>query len=177
MPEVNATTDASVDVNMELDMGGVDATVPPAEVQPSGKTEPEVADIASAAGKKKGASKAAAASAGAIVASDPSPPPPPEEETEDEELDVVAPAVAASQDDMVTIMIDEVPGMSNYETVGANGVMYQIKRGVPVKVPRVVVNVLKLAVLTHDEVFKDPITGDRTTRSYNRSSIPWRIVG
>ena len=77
-------------------------------------------------------------------------------------------------EDKVRIIIDEVAGMSNYETVGVNGKMYQIKRGVPVWVPKAVVSVLECAVMTQTEIRRHPVTGERDEITRNFSAIPWR---
>ena len=77
-------------------------------------------------------------------------------------------------DERVRIIIDEVPGMSNYEFVGVNGRAYQIKRGVPVLVPIEVVYALEDAVLTQVEIRRNQITGEREEVVQNRSAIPWR---
>lgn len=45
-------------------------------------------------------------------------------------------------DDRIRIIIDREKGMSNFETVGVNGKVYQIERGVAVYVPPEVVHVL-----------------------------------
>jgi len=80
----------------------------------------------------------------------------------------------AEAEDKVRIIIDEIAGMSNYETVGVNGKMYQIKRGVPVWVPKSVVSVLECAVMTQTEIRRHPVTGERDEITRNFSAIPWR---
>ena len=77
-------------------------------------------------------------------------------------------------DDRVRIIIDQVKGMSNYETVGVNGRIYQIKRGEPVYVPQEVVNVLQDAVMTDIIITRHPITGERVEEVRHYSAIPWR---
>ena len=77
-------------------------------------------------------------------------------------------------DDRVRIIIDQVKGMSNYETVGVNGRIYQIKRGEPVYVPQEVVNVLQDAVMTDTIITRHPITGERVEEVRHFSAIPWR---
>ena len=77
-------------------------------------------------------------------------------------------------DDRVRIIIDQVKGMSNYETVGVNGRIYQIKRGEPVWVPQEVVNVLQDAVMTDTIITRHPITGERVEEVRHFSAIPWR---
>lgn len=79
-----------------------------------------------------------------------------------------------AKEERVKIIIDEVPGMSNYEVVGVNGTLYQIKRGVPVEVPMGVVYALQDAVMTQVEVRRNPITGDREEIVRHHSAIPWR---
>ena len=77
-------------------------------------------------------------------------------------------------EDRVRIIIDQVKGMSNYETVGVNGRIYQIKRGEPVWVPQEVVNVLQDAVMTDTIITRHPITGERVEEVRQFSAIPWR---
>ena len=77
-------------------------------------------------------------------------------------------------DDRVRIIIDQVKGMSNYETVGVNGRIYQIKRGEPVWVPQEVVNVLQDAVMTDTIITRHPVTGERVEEVRHFSAIPWR---
>lgn len=79
-----------------------------------------------------------------------------------------------AKDKLVRIMIDEVQGMSNYETVSPNGKVYKIKRGVPVEVPQEVVNALELCVMTHIEERRNPVTGEREEIKKTFSAIPWR---
>ena len=76
----------------------------------------------------------------------------------------------------VRIMIDEIAGMSNYEVVGVNGVVYQIKRGVPVEVPPEVVTVLEHAQMTHVEKTMIKFTGEVDEVRKSFSAIPWRRV-
>ena len=77
-------------------------------------------------------------------------------------------------DDRIRIIIDREKGMSSFETVGVNGKVYQIERGVAVYVPPEVVHVLELAVMTDTTVSKHPITGERVETTTHFSSIPWR---
>ena len=77
-------------------------------------------------------------------------------------------------EDRVRIIIDQIKGMSNYETVGVNGRIYQIKRGEPVWVPQEVVNVLQDAVMTDTIITRHPITGERVEEVRHFSAIPWR---
>lgn len=79
-------------------------------------------------------------------------------------------------EERVQIIIDEVPGMSNYEVVGVNGTLYQIKRGVPVWVPMGVVYALQDAVMTQTEIRRHPVTGEREEIVRHHSAIPWRRV-
>jgi hypothetical protein len=76
----------------------------------------------------------------------------------------------------VWILIDEVPGMSNFETVGHNGTIIQVKRGVPVEVDEKFMHVLELAVQTAITESADPLTGEKVETMNNFSSIPWRQV-
>ena len=75
----------------------------------------------------------------------------------------------------VRIIIDEVAGWkSNYEVVGVNGVVYQIRRGIPVEVPIAVVRVLENCITTHIEQRVNKITGEVEDHERSMSSIPWR---
>ena len=74
----------------------------------------------------------------------------------------------------IRIMIDEVKGMSNYEVVGVNGQVTQIKRGVPVWVDPSVVHVLENAQTTHIEQKANKITGEVEDIERTFSAIPWR---
>ncbi len=76
----------------------------------------------------------------------------------------------------IKIMIDAVDGKSNYEVVGVNGKIYQIKRGVPVDVPPEVVEVLKNAVETRLSQSKNPRTGEMEEVRTDVPAIPWRKV-
>ena len=77
----------------------------------------------------------------------------------------------------VEIWIDEVEGLSNYEVVQGNGVLYQILRGTPVKVPPIVVEILKLAIKSTFKMIPHPtILGKETLHEIISSSIPWRKV-
>lgn len=78
------------------------------------------------------------------------------------------------KDGWVRIIIDEVPGLSNYEVVGVNGNVFQIKRGVPVLVPPSVVGVLETALMTNVEQRKNRITGETEEVVRHYSAIPWR---
>ena len=80
------------------------------------------------------------------------------------------------KEERVKIWIDEVPGMSNYEFVGVNGVAYQIKRGCAVEVPIGVMYALQDAVMTQTEIRRNPITGEREEIVRHHSAIPWRRV-
>jgi uncharacterized FAD-dependent dehydrogenase len=73
-------------------------------------------------------------------------------------------------------MIDEVPGMNNYEVVGVNGKVYQIKRGVPVEVPREVMTTLECCQMTIVEQKKNKYTGESEDVVRHFSAIPWRRV-
>jgi len=94
----------------------------------------------------------------------------------DEELDAPAGVVQIDETTKkVRIIIDEMAGCKeNFEAVGVNGVVYLIKRGVPVEVPQEVVHVLGLAVTTHIEQKQNPMTGELEEVKRNFSAIPWR---
>ena len=76
----------------------------------------------------------------------------------------------------IRIMIDEVAGMSNYEVIGVNGKVIQVKRGVPVWVAPEYVHVLECAQMTHIEKHKNPMTGEVEETRKTFSAIPWRRV-
>ena len=91
-----------------------------------------------------------------------------------DEVDVVISETKPKSEQKVRIMIDEVAGLSNYEVVGVNGTVYQIKRGVPVDVPYEVVHALENAQMTIIEQRKNPLTGltEEVPRTF--SAVPWR---
>lgn len=76
----------------------------------------------------------------------------------------------------IRIMIDEVAGMSNYEVIGVNGDVIQVKRGVPVEVEAKYVHALENAQMTHVEKVKNPLTGEMDEVVKHFSAIPWRRV-
>ena len=94
----------------------------------------------------------------------------------DEDLDEPMGAVRIDEKTKkIRIIIDEMAGCKdNYEAVGVNGVVYQIKRGVPVEVPPEVVHVLELAKATHIEQKQSPATGELEEVKRSFSAIPWR---
>jgi hypothetical protein len=74
-----------------------------------------------------------------------------------------------------TIVIDEVEGQGNFETIGVNGEYTQIMRGKPVQVSAAVLGVLKTAVGTrYVKVTRADGTEDLEPRQF--STIPWRLV-
>ncbi len=85
-------------------------------------------------------------------------------------------AAPNSKEDKIAIMIDEVEGMPNYEPVGVNGKIYQIKRGVKVNVPASVVHVLENAIATRTVQSTDQATGELISTARDYSAIPWRRV-
>lgn len=76
----------------------------------------------------------------------------------------------------IRIMIDEVAGMSNYEVIGVNGKVWQVKRGEPVWLPPEAVHVLENAVMTDIVVVRNEITGKREEVVKKYAAIPWRRV-
>jgi len=110
--------------------------------------------------------------------------PEPKSKKKDKAKDIDAPAEApikaAKKDDKsdwITILIDDVPGLKkNYEVVGVNGKVYQIKRNVPTLVPPEVVATLKTCVLTHVEQKFDQASGEYIDIERNFSAVPWRRV-
>lgn len=97
-------------------------------------------------------------------------------QTEPKEVDEKLDATSDPNKGKVRIVIDQVKGMSNYEVVGVNGKIYQIKRGEPVWVPEAVAHVLDNAVMTDTIIDRHPITGERVERTHTYSAIPWRRV-
>ena len=97
-----------------------------------------------------------------------------------DDVPVEASIKAAKKDDKsdwITILIDDVPGLKkNYEVVGVNGKVYQIKRNVPTRVPPEVVATLKTCVLTHVEQKFDQASGEYIDIERNFSAVPWRRV-
>jgi hypothetical protein len=73
------------------------------------------------------------------------------------------------------IFIDEVEGQPNYEMVGVNGHMYQIKRGEEVAVPAEVVAVLRNALAARVVQSHAP-DGSVQTKLQHYSAIPYRIL-
>lgn len=74
------------------------------------------------------------------------------------------------------LVIDQVEGKPNYETVGVNGKTYQIQRGVEVTVPWEVVHVLDNAIETRLIQTTHPITGMIETTYQDRHAIPYRVM-
>ena len=95
-------------------------------------------------------------------------------QTEPKEVDEKLDATSDPNKGKVRIVIDQVKGMSNYEVVGVNGKIYQIKRGEPVWVPEAVAHVLDNAVMTDTIIDRHPVTGERIERTHTYSAIPWR---
>ena len=73
-----------------------------------------------------------------------------------------------------TIMIDEVEGMSNFEVLGLNGHVLQIKRGEEVDVWEEYVEILRHAVSTSEPTLQEVERGVRRQR--NRAAIPWHLI-
>jgi hypothetical protein len=78
--------------------------------------------------------------------------------------------------EIIRIIIDEDPNLKNrnYEVVGVNGKVWQLKRGTPVEVPPEVVHVLENAVTSYYEQRTDRITGDLVEVEKTKSAISWR---
>lgn len=95
-------------------------------------------------------------------------------QTEPKEVDEKLDATSDPNKGKVRIVIDQVKGMSNYEVVGVNGKVYQIKRGEPVWVPEAVAHVLDNAVMTDTIIDRHPVTGERVEHIHTYSAIPWR---
>jgi len=84
--------------------------------------------------------------------------------------------VMAEDEKYVTIYIDEEAGQPNYVPVGHNGTVFQIMRGVDVKVPVKVVDVLKDAIAHRIVQVVNPHTGQKENvmRPYN--AVPFRVI-
>ena len=135
------------DIDLDLGMGEEDKAAP-------AKAVPAKAVPAKAAPKKRTAKKKL--------------------QTEPKEVDEKLDATSDPNKGKVRIVIDQVKGMSNYEVVGVNGKVYQIKRGEPVWVPEAVAHVLDNAVMTDAIINRHPVTGERVEHIHTYSAIPWR---
>ena len=82
----------------------------------------------------------------------------------------------AKNEKRIKIMIDEVPGMSNYEVVGVNGRVTKIKRGAVVAVLPEVVHALENAKVTSIVQKVNKVTGEVEDHVHEFSAIPWRRV-
>ena len=83
---------------------------------------------------------------------------------------------AQEKDERFIIIVDEVENMPNFEVVGVNGVIYQIRRGKEVEVPRAVVKVLETAIAHRAVKTRDPVTGREGIRYQPYSAIPYRVI-
>jgi len=83
-------------------------------------------------------------------------------------------AATKKPQDRISIIIDEVAGMKNFEVVAVNGKVYQIKRGVPVRVPPEVIHVLENAKMVTIEQKLDRLSGEYIDVERTFSAIPWR---
>lgn len=84
-----------------------------------------------------------------------------------------------------TIFIDFEDGRPNYAFLGASGTMkdgrpfnhqLQVQRGVDVKVPPSIVNMLRTSKERHGRQVEDPVTGRMVMNHYDKSSEPWRLI-
>ncbi len=84
-----------------------------------------------------------------------------------------------------TIFIDFEDGKPNYEFLGCSGTMkdgrpfthtLQVMRGVDVKVPPSIVNMLRTSREARYHQVQDPVSGRLTMVRNDRSSIPWRMT-
>lgn len=84
-----------------------------------------------------------------------------------------------------TIFVDYEDGKPNFEFIHVAGTMkdgrpfehsLRVMRGVDVKVPPSVVNMLKTTKQTHFHQTPDPVTGGMTMNRSDRSPIPWRLT-
>lgn len=78
---------------------------------------------------------------------------------------------------MATIFIDEEKGKPNFEVVGVNGKMFQIRRGVDVEVPEEVLHVLKNAVGTRYVKRTNDKTGLEELVPQQFNTVPFRVIG
>ncbi len=77
---------------------------------------------------------------------------------------------------MYTIFVDEEENQPNFITVGVNGKVFQIMRGVDVDVPEEVIEVLKNAIATRLVQTTHPVTGLIESREQSFNRVPYRIV-
>lgn len=73
-----------------------------------------------------------------------------------------------------TIIIEDVEGLPNFEVLGLNGHVIQVKRGEEVEIWEEYVEILRHAVSTFEPTLADVEKGNRITK--NRNLIPWRLV-
>lgn len=97
----------------------------------------------------------------------------------DEEFGLVEEApVAKKGKKRYTIFVDEEENAPNFISVGVNGKVWQIMRGVDVPgIPEEVIEVLRNAVAYRLIQTQDPSTGLVNTREQSFHRVPWRIVG
>lgn len=134
---------------------------------------------AASAAPKKPASKKPAPKKPAQKAKEPEPTPepePPRRATLDPEDD---------RENWPTIHIEMEDGKPNYEFLAMHGTKkngqpfgheLQVMRGVDVKVPPSIVNMLRMAVAAHYVPTRDPQTGKSKLQRQDRSSVPWRLI-
>jgi len=82
---------------------------------------------------------------------------------------------ATSGEKKYLIEIDEVEGRPNFEVVGVNGKVYKIQRGVPVKVPQSVLEVLNHAVAERIVQTNNP-QGGVSTKRQKYTTVPFRVL-
>ena len=71
--------------------------------------------------------------------------------------------------------LDEVEGRPNFEVVGVNGKVYKIQRGVPVKIPQSVLEVLNHAVAERIVQTHNP-QGGVTSKRQKYTTVPFRVL-
>lgn len=82
---------------------------------------------------------------------------------------------ANSKEKTYLIEIDEVEGRPNFEVVGVNGKVYKIQRGVAVKIPHSVLEVLNHAVAERIVQTHNP-QGGVTSKRQKYTTVPFRVL-
>jgi hypothetical protein len=89
------------------------------------------------------------------------------------DTDLTSPANADEKQYMIEI--DEVEGRPNFEVVGVNGVVFKIQRGVPVKIPHSVLEVLNHAVAERIVQSNNP-QGGVSSKRQKYTTVPFRVL-
>ena len=83
--------------------------------------------------------------------------------------------VSSEGEKQYLIEIDEVEGRPNFEVVGVNGKVFKIQRGVPVKIPHSVLEVLNHAVAERIVQTHNP-QGGVTSKRQKYTTVPFRVL-